>query len=198
MPISYEYTPEDIKLQMLAQSVDAAFPGNYISSDIFAQPPPRRLYISFNVALTAPEETTLDALVVANKAAPAPDGVMVCWTMALATQADQIVPLGAGWKTLQRMQLRPELYCSSLDRFVLRFRFRYRSAGGPVELRVTENNVPYGVADVLPDVAGWQEHAFRAGGSAAAGANMYALQGNPDVATQFELRGLIVEVCVKA
>ena len=71
MPISYEYTPEDIKLQMLAQSVDAAFPGNYISSDIFAQPPPRRLYISFNVALTAPEETALDALVVANKAAPA-------------------------------------------------------------------------------------------------------------------------------
>ena len=197
MPTAYEYTPEDVKLQSLAKSVNAAFPGNFISADIFKNPPPRRLYINFTVALTAPEETTLDGIVAANKAAPEPEKLRVCWTMALATQADQIVPLGAGWKTLQRMQLRPELYCD-LTRFVLRFRFRYRSAGGPVELRVTENNVAYGAVDVLPDVAGWQEHAFRASGVPVAGSNMYALQGDPDVATQFELRGLIVEVCVKS
>jgi hypothetical protein len=197
MPTTYEYTPEDVKLQPLAEDVNAAFPGNYISANIFAKPVPRRLYIDFNVALTGPEEATLDAIVIANKAAPEVEKIMVCWTMALATQADQIVPLGAGWKTLQRMQLKPDIYCSSLERFVLRFRFRYRSAGGPVELRVTENNVPYGAVDVLPDVAGWQERAFRAGGTPVAGANMYALQGDPDVATQFELRGLIVEVCVK-
>lgn len=66
---AYEYTPEDVTLGPLSTACIAAFPGNFTTANILAEPAPRRLYVNFDVALTAPEETTLDGLVVANKAA---------------------------------------------------------------------------------------------------------------------------------
>lgn len=67
--VDYLYDPTDVTLSTLSAACIGAFGANFTSADIFAEPPPRRLYVNFTVALSGPEQTTLDGLVIANKAA---------------------------------------------------------------------------------------------------------------------------------
>jgi hypothetical protein len=76
MPTTYDYDPTDVTLGPLSEACLASFPGNFISADILSRPLPKKLYINFDVALTAPEKITLDGLVATNKAAFVPPVVL--------------------------------------------------------------------------------------------------------------------------
>ena len=61
----------------LSEACIGAFPANFTTANILTvSPDPRTLYVNFTVALTGPEEATLDGLVATNKAAYVPPVIL--------------------------------------------------------------------------------------------------------------------------
>lgn len=147
---TYSYDPTNVTLSTLCASVQGTFPGNFITASILTiTPNPRTLFIEFTLALTVPEQASLDALVVANKAAYVPPVPQTPppWGMSLAFGADMIAA-GVGeyyvvngrsdstkWAALtERTQA-----ASPVKGFITRFAWSTESAGATTVIKILVN-----------------------------------------------------------
>jgi hypothetical protein len=120
--------------------------------------------------------------------------IMVCAALSFDDGNDIIITSDGSWQTLRRYVIAPDAICMDVTRFIMRPRFSYRSTGGTPKLRITENGSTFGNEKTLTDETGWARESFRVGGVPSNGTNTYAIQGDMGGATQFELRGLTIEL----
>jgi hypothetical protein len=121
--------------------------------------------------------------------------IQVCAVLAFDAGADIIVTNDGSWEILRRFVIAPDAICGpDLSRFIIRPRFAYRSTGGAPKLRITENGNAFGNEKSLTDETGWTRDKFNAGQTPLGGMNTYELQGDRVGATEFELRGLVIEL----
>jgi hypothetical protein len=121
--------------------------------------------------------------------------IQVCSVLNFDDGTDWSITQDGSWQTLRRFVINPTAICGpELPRFVLRPRFAYQSTSGAPQLRVTENGSLFGQARQLPDSPSWSRNSWSPQGAPGAGMNTYAIEGDRNGATLFELRGLTIEL----
>jgi hypothetical protein len=150
---AYEYDPTDVTLGPLSTACIAAFPGNFTTANILTvDPDPATLFVNFNVALSPAEETTLDGIVAANKAAYTPPVVLPgepYYGIPIFFGGDQpnagqgeYYPVngrsdGTNWPTLDDRTQAPVL----VDGYITRFGWSTESADATTVIKILVNGL---------------------------------------------------------
>ena len=143
----------------------------------------------FDPGLSAPEKTSLDAIVAAHDGTKPKVWVPVLDLLIVPTEE---VIGGGGWKTPGGATSRPAAINSDLSKLQIRISLGYMVAGSGAQARVMENGVRISPLEPLPDTSGaWVTHAFSTNVDMKKGRNTYEFGARRNGASSVDVRYVV-------